>query len=50
MKQWRRDRPEVRVHPNLPSHLGGHFYMDNTDTYVLKYCKQALGINSVVEV
>ena len=50
MKHWRRDRPEVLVHPDVPSHLGGHFYMDNTDTYILKYCKQILDINSMVDV
>lgn len=50
MKHWRRDRPEIKVHPNLPSHLGGHLYMDNTDTYILKYCKQNLEINSIIDV
>jgi SAM-dependent methyltransferase len=50
MKHWRRDRPEIKVHPNLPSHLGGHLYMDNTDTYILKYCKQNLQINSIIDV
>jgi SAM-dependent methyltransferase len=50
MKYWSKDRPEIKVHPDLPSHLGGHLYMDNTDTYLLKYCKQTLGINSMVDV
>lgn len=50
MKHWRRDRPQIKVHPNLPSHLGGHLYMDNTDTYILKYCKENLEINSIIDV